>query len=208
LRFAKGNYAAYVSPYHIDEQVWYPGALGGLSWVRGDGDPRGQKLSRIRDGLSKTIMISEVRTRANEQDQRGAWALPWTATSLLAYDLHPLPVLVGRSQISAERLLPYEPWPRTADGAQRPNNRGFNQDTLYDCVDSAGAQLDGLPCVNWSPQRGELHYLSAAPRSRHAGGVVAAAMDGSVRFLTDDIDVNMMAFLISINDGESRSIPD
>jgi hypothetical protein len=65
-----------------------------------------------------------------------------------------------------------------------------------------------MPCVNWSPQRGELHYLSAAPRSRHAGGVVAAAMDGSVRFLTDDIDVNMMAFLISINDGESRSIPD
>lgn len=207
-RFAKGNYVAYVSPYHTDEQVWYPGALGGLSWRRPNDDPVGQKVSRVKDGLSKTIMITEVRTRANELDQRGAWALPWTATSLLAYDLHPLPFLIGRSKITSERLLPYEPWPATAEGAQRPNNRGFNQDVLYDCPDQAGSQLDGMPCATWTVARGEMHYLSAAPRSRHPGGVVAAAMDGSVRFLVDEIDINTMAFLVSINDNESQSIPD
>jgi len=27
IAFAKGNYAAFASPYHIDEQIWFPGHL-------------------------------------------------------------------------------------------------------------------------------------------------------------------------------------
>ena len=61
-RFAKGNYAANVSPYHSDLQYLFPGALIGT----------GQPLKRITDGLSKTIVFSEVRTFDHPHHQRGA----------------------------------------------------------------------------------------------------------------------------------------
>ena len=206
VRFAKGNYAAYVSPFHIDEQIWFPGALGGMKWGQ-NGVVYGQKLTAIRDGLTKTIMVSEVRTRPDERDQRGAWALPWAGSSLLAFDLHPLNMFYGSSRLSAERTLPYTPWMLTVDGAQRPNNRGFNIDMLYDCPNPDAAQLDGMPCTTWTQEQNENYYLSAAPRSRHAGGVVTAAVDGHVRFLADDIDPVVMAYMVSVNDGRSRDIP-
>ena len=62
-----------------------------------------------------------------------------------------------------------------------------------------------MPCAEWS-DGGSNYYLSAAPRSRHPGGVVAAGMDGHVQFLPDDIDDVLMALLISINDGQSSKI--
>jgi hypothetical protein len=208
VRFAKGNYAAFVSPYHIDEQIWFPGALGGGKWTE-DGENRvGQSLNRVKDGLSKTLMISEVRTRPDPLDQRGAWALPWSGSSLLAVDVHPIPVLIGRSLIRADRVVPYNPWPYTFESAQRPNTRGPNVDILYDCSDPDGSQLDSMPCGQWANHDSQFYYLSAAPRSRHAGGVVAAAMDGHVRFLVDEIDAQVLAFMVCINDGRSRDIPD
>ena len=76
--FAKGNYAAYVSPFHSDLQLIYPGALIST----------GQKLSKVVDGSSKTIVFSEVRTRDHQQDERGVWALPWNAASILSLDMH------------------------------------------------------------------------------------------------------------------------
>ena len=85
IRFSKGNYAAFVSPFHIDEQIWFPGALGGGRWTK-SGERIGQRLRRIKDGLSKTVMLSEVRTSSDPRDQRGAWALPWAGSSLLALD--------------------------------------------------------------------------------------------------------------------------
>lgn len=208
VRFAKGNYAAFVSPFHTDEQVWFPGALGGGEWSE-EGNMRvGQKLSRVKDGISKTLLMSEVRSRANPLDQRGAWALPWTGSSLLAYDVHPIPVFNGNSRITNERVLPYAPWLFTLEGAQVPNNRGFNIDILYDCVEPEEAQLTGMPCDSWagSNPNSESYYLSAAPRSHHGGGVVAAGLDGRVQFLADDIDPLMMAYMVSINDGQNDKI--
>ena len=86
----------------------------GGKWTDNGQTRVGQPLSRVKDGLSKTLMISEVRTRANPLDQRGAWALPWTGSSMLAVDVHPLPVLIGRTQIRPDRTLPYTPWPLNA----------------------------------------------------------------------------------------------
>jgi prepilin-type N-terminal cleavage/methylation domain-containing protein len=51
-RFAKGNYAAYASPFHTDLQILYPAAL----------TYGGQPLANITDGTSKTSVYSEVRT--------------------------------------------------------------------------------------------------------------------------------------------------
>ena len=77
--FAKGNYAAFVSPYHVENQNRFPGALVGS--VR-------HRLDDIRDGTSSTLLAGELLTRGHLQDQRGAWALPWNGTSQIAFDMH------------------------------------------------------------------------------------------------------------------------
>ena len=178
----KGNYAAWVSPFHVDLQNAFPGALG--SW--------GMKLKEVEDGLSKTFMLSEVRTRAEPGDQRGTWAVPWNGSSLLAYDGH-YDFDVGGA---------YYPMV-VHDFMQRPNHRGPNVDPIYDCGNPAAAQLEGIPCAQYSLSETTNAYLSSAPRSNHPGGVNVALMDGAVRFVTDDIDHVTMALQVSINDGQA-----
>jgi prepilin-type processing-associated H-X9-DG protein len=188
-RFAKANYAAFVSPFHTSTQIEYPGALSA----------KDQRLDDIRDGQTNTLMLSEVRTRSEEQDQRGAWVLPWNASSLLAYDVHPHWISdVPDSNFTAS--------PHSIGCTQRPNNIAFNVDMLYHCPDDyyAEAQMENMPCGQWATSGG-WHFLSAAPRSLHPGGVMVAFADGHVQFLVDDVDEVVMAYMISIND---RHAPD
>ncbi len=180
-RFAKGNYAAYCSPFHTDLMHEFPGALTA-------GRPQAQ--ADLRDGTTNTICVSEVRVRANDQDQRGAWALPWSGSSLLAFDMHH-----GGSAGTNFTYLP-----ASIGQTQPPNNQGSNIDMLYNCTDLAGAQLAKMPCQTFGS--GTNGYLSAAPRSNHSGGVYCTLMDGSVRFLSDTVDQIGMSYLISINDGK------
>ncbi len=42
----------------------------------------------------------------------------------------------------------------------------------------------------------------ASPRSNHPGGVNTAQVDGSVRWVNDDVEAHLYARLVSINDGE------
>ena len=103
----------------------------------------------------------------------------------------------------------YTPWELTFESAQTPNQMDSNIDILYDCPNPELAQMEGMPCGKWSSSSGEEnHYLSAASRSNHRGGVVFATMDGAVGFLADDVDPLAMAYLICINDGESSEIAD
>jgi prepilin-type N-terminal cleavage/methylation domain-containing protein len=180
-RFAKGNYAAYCSPFHTELMQEFPGAF-----VAG----RPQAASDIRDGLSNTICLSEVRVRANEQDQRGAWALPWTGATLLSFDMH-------HGGGLNQNFITH---PASLGQTQPPNCQGPNMDMLYKCTDLAGAQLSKMPCNTYGP--GAMNYLSAAPRSSHQGGVHVTLLDGSVRFVSDTIDEVTMAYMVSINDGQ------
>ncbi|QEG33542.1 DUF1559 family PulG-like putative transporter [Bythopirellula goksoeyrii] len=186
-RFAKGNYAAFCTPFHTDLQMVFPGALVA----------RGQAMRKISDGSSNALLFAEVRTRDHEQDERGVWALPWTAASLLAFDMH---------HDTARRFDdPFVAYNRYADQTQLPNTLGPNSDMLQICPDLAGSQLDGMPCLDSN----SYHYLSAPARSLHPGGVDSAYVDGRVEFLSDDIDEYVMAYLISINDGHTpgTSVP-
>ena len=184
-RFAKGNYAAYVSPFHVELQNWFPGALiAGKVW----------KQKNIVDGPSHTLMLSEVRVRNHPEDQRGAWALPWTGSSLLAFDMHVPDEFDWES-------AGFEAGDVSLGQTQPPNNQGVNVDMMYDCPDLANSQLEGMPCGIFSPWWFDpSHYLSAAPRSRHTGGVNVAFMDGRVGFLVDEVDEKTMAYLVSSND--------
>jgi prepilin-type N-terminal cleavage/methylation domain-containing protein len=78
-RFAKGNYAAFNSPQHTTYGDLWPSGLSGVHrYHRKD----------VTDGTTTTLLLSEVRTRETQLDQRGAWALPWTGSTLLSFDMH------------------------------------------------------------------------------------------------------------------------
>ena len=156
-------------------------------------------MRHITDGLSQTLMLSEVRRRDHSLDQRGAWALPWPGSTALAYDVHSASVVTHSGSATYLPDLSLSP----NFQAQPPNNPGPNVDVLYDCPDVAMAQLDGVSCGKWEePGIVGFHWLSAAPRSLHPGGVNALWVDGHITFLPDNVDDATMALAVSINDGQ------
>jgi prepilin-type N-terminal cleavage/methylation domain-containing protein/prepilin-type processing-associated H-X9-DG protein len=186
--FAKGNYAAYVSPFHVEFQHEFPGALAAN---------RRQRVASMEDGISRTLVLAEVRTRDNPRDQRGAWALPWSGSSVLAFDMH--------HDFDAGEGLKFVGTTLSLGQTQRPNNEGPNVDMLYDCPDIAKAQVERMYCARFATDV-ESTYLSAAPRSQHVGGVTVCFLDGHVGFLTDDVDEFAMAYMVSINDGKHVNV--
>lgn len=194
-RFAKGNYAAYVSPYHIDLQLVYPGAL----------ITTGQAVRQVEDGLSRTIAFAEVRTMDVEQDERGAWALPWAGASILSFDMHhQCAPLGGKSRNTCLEERYFRANPVSLGLTQVPNSDA--NDTIQLCPDGSShqnlADLQGMPCTRWRWSIGVGGYYSASPRSLHPGGVNIAYLDGHTGFLSDDVDEYSMAYRISINDGQ------
>lgn len=207
-RFAKGNYAAYAGPVHIDHLEWWPGGLGGFrpSDVKSNGEwtgnTKGQKLRRIADGGSKTILITEVRKRDLASDQRGAWALPWAGSTLLALDFHPIPNQTGLPKdIDRIRYAPSPTFPQ--EFTQVPNKSRHTGegglgpfDQVYECQNPGEADRMGVPCTRYAGG-----FLVAAPRSSHGGGVNLVRLDGSVDFLRDEVDPKALALMICTNDG-------
>jgi len=197
--FAKGNYAAYVSPFHVDLQIIYPGALVA----------NGQRVSQISGGVSQTILLSEVRTLANAKDQRGAWALPLAGASLLALDAHPADWLDqegGKTQAPPHlaNRNPYQPNLSSSGKMQPPNCPGPNRDTLEGIDDDVVAEslAAQMPSTKRIADLGINGYMSAAPRSQHPGGVNASYLDGHVEFLANDVDDIVMAHAVSVTDDE------
>ncbi len=188
-RLAKGNYAAFVSPYHVEYQVRFPGVL--------TSHYRHTDASIARDGMSNTLMLSEVLTRDEPSDQRGAWAIAWNGASQLAFDLHDEDDLGGFFPPTTAAFL---------NNTQPPNNQGPNADVIYDCANPASAQIQRMPCLTWEAGT-SVAYLSSAPRSRHPGGVVAVYADSHTTFLSDTIDRLTMAYLISLGDGQAVVAP-
>ena len=199
--FAKGNYAAYCSPFHTELQNWYPGALVGHI---------PQTRRRFRDGFSSTIMLSEVRTRDGRSDERGTWALPWNGASLLAYDSHAIATSSDLRYQRKHRYVVDSQYVSTS--SQPPNNEGPNFDITYDCRggDLVDAVFSNMPCRQYGDrdsQTGALFlYWSAAARSLHPGGVFVSWCDGRVTFLNNNVDREQMAYMISIDDGQPLSL--
>jgi prepilin-type N-terminal cleavage/methylation domain-containing protein/prepilin-type processing-associated H-X9-DG protein len=198
IRFGKANYAAFTNPFHTNSWL-YSGAISLY----------GQRISQVTDGTSQTLALSEILTREHSGDERGAWALPWSGTSLIAFDMHParpegggcrrfecqdLPVL---RNLSRSVIPKYSPWLGSIGFTQSPNTK--QPDILDTCPEPHLAQFERIPCASYA----NADYLSAAPRSKHAGGVNAAFLDGSVVFLTDDVDEFAMAVMVATDDGLS-----
>jgi prepilin-type processing-associated H-X9-DG protein len=196
IEVAKGNYAAYTSPFHVDLQMVFPGAL-----IAG-----GQKIGQIDDGTSATLMMTEVRTLDSPADQRGAWALPLPGASLLAFDMHPIGWKDDHSDgetdvTDVHNRMTFVPNPAGIGNAQPPNNQGPNKDTIERCTEVAELALAAaMPCAQRVNPPGVNGYMSAAPRSLHTGGVNAAFVDAHVVFLNEDVDDIAMARMVSIDD--------
>ena len=193
-RCAKGNYAAYVSPFHIDLQLIFPGAFVSS----------GQPMSRVEDGASNTIAFSEVRTLDLSADERGAWALPWAGSSILSFDMHHL-CSSGNPFGFCPQDRYYRANPRSLGRTQRPNVDGAVVDTLHLCDNGSPhqllADLEEIPCTKWAGGLGRTGFYSASPRSRHPGGVNVSYLDGHTEFILDDVDEFSFAYRVSINDG-------
>ncbi len=185
-KFAKGNYAAYCGPFHIENAPLYPGVFGVHRRIT--------PADLDSDGTATTIGLAEIRVREHVLDQRGAWALPWPASSLLSFDLHADPSCRG---------TPYFHDPSTyyTSVAQLPNRQDTVADRVWNCPDPARAVLERIPCSSTPPVGSSGVWLSAAPRSRHPGGVNVAFMDGHVAFLANEVDAESMAYAVSIQDG-------
>jgi prepilin-type N-terminal cleavage/methylation domain-containing protein len=187
LTFGKGNYAAYVSPVHVICMRTFPGAM--INEL--------QPLARITDGTSKTLMLTEVRTRDNTRDPRGIWAAAWTSGSILAFDMHDAASGVG---CGSKRNSPYNPLENLSIDALTPNSRPTgNSDRLRECPEPAAADLDLMPCAKDNGT-----WTAGAPRSAHPGGVNATHVDGSVVWIADEIDKYLMARMVSINDNQGN----
>jgi prepilin-type N-terminal cleavage/methylation domain-containing protein/prepilin-type processing-associated H-X9-DG protein len=194
-QFAKGNYAAYVSPFHSDLQLLFPGALVA----------NGQRMGQIAGGISQRLLLSEVRTLDDSVDQRGAWVLPFVGSSLLAFDMHPVgwPYVhdENEAEITAEirHRAYYEPSRDSIGRAQPPNCQGINKDTTEECSQvSDVSQTMEMPCNPRTLAPGVHGYISAAPRSLHPGGVNAGYLDGHVTFLPNEVDEIVMALEVSV----------
>ena len=178
---AKGNYAAFMSPIHMNHFEARPGALGGFEM----GSPEGMKLKRVVDGTSKTLAVTEVRTLDREWDSRGVWAAPFPGASTVCVNFH--------DRDSSLSTPHYEPDPNYVDSVRLPNMNNPLADQIMACTDEAYAISQGMAC-----RRRESVY--GIPRSRHPGGVHASTLDGRVGFLTDSVDPYIYAYLVSVND--------
>jgi prepilin-type N-terminal cleavage/methylation domain-containing protein/prepilin-type processing-associated H-X9-DG protein len=168
--WARGNYAANAGRAYImggsdpirisgpDSPGWKDGCMRGVM-----GPNVGVKLRQITDGTTKTIMLGEIRAGLNENDARGIWALGAAGASLLAR--------YG-----------------TGGDADGPNACYTLSDDVY--ADIADPGKDGkiaefqAECMS---VEGGNHFQQATARSKHPGGVHIAMCDGSVQFISDDI---------------------
>ena len=113
--WARGNYGMNVSPCNFGVNA--KGDLGGIGGVNFS-----VRTRDIRDGLSKTIAVDELRAGMNPDDLRGSWAMPGLSAGTAA--------LFG--------------------DAGEPNALGGNSDDMENCAATgfAGDGSHGMGCYN------------------------------------------------------------
>lgn len=118
------------------------------------------QLRRITDGTTKTIMIGEIRTGLTEKDARGVWAMGHAGASLVAgYG--------GGGDDNGPNAC--------APTTKKPD------DVFSDiCLDPSAISM----CMGCDPG----YFAQATVRSVHTGGAFVAMCDGSVQFVSDDIE--------------------
>lgn len=147
------------------------GEIGG-EWKMAHG--QGTPTSQIKDGLSRTIVLSEVlawdganRSARTSVDLRGVWISPAMGASTYTHKYGPNSVMSDRIS-SCDETIPRD---------------------------------HPMHCEQMGVSGADAGETWASARSAHRGGVVAALADGSVRFFSDDIHLPVWQELASRSGG-------
>ncbi len=152
-----------------------PGAGNAGVWKMASN--QGTRNNEIRDGVAKTIMVSEVLGYDSQSDARGAWVVHTPGSSVFMTLTRP-----------------------NAHG--RANTQ--NYDHIPICEDDIPLH-DPLHCIQSG--RAESQSMWAAARSAHPQGVNAAMADGSVRFVANDIELSVWQAMGTRAGGETYDVP-
>ncbi len=140
---------------------------------------RGARFADFTDGTSNSLLLGEYLTGTHD-DYRGFIWSDKAGGSQIWTELPPNSPL-------PDRLSPSTPPPPLANKPWCQNFPQWN-----------------LPCVNGVSESAGLANLdhTAASRSRHPGGVLVALGDGSVRYVSETIDLGTWRALSTIGGGE------
>jgi len=128
-------------------------------------------MKGVKDGSSHTIAVAEIRAGVYEGDCRGVWALSGASPSSL--------------------------WAHGWNGdCNGPNNTRWNgADDTVGCTAiqdhfsrDPNVAAEHLAKLGMSCSRGSLQNIQATARSMHPGGIQSVFCDGSVHWISDDID--------------------
>ena len=187
---AKGNYAACYnrddsfsdSDHAADDKIDSRRSAFNAVWQYG------AELREIEDGLTNSIFLAEILTLPSTEDVRGAWGHP--AGAGFSGDNAPPAVRFGPPSTFYTPNVPALDY----DRQDRPPycdgdfGSGFEDDRLIRCVDG-----------NTDPR------ANTGTRSRHVAGVQVAIGDGSIQFISNDIDPFIYGALLSVKDGQQVS---
>lgn len=143
---------------------------------------RGTPVKKVKDGLSNTLLITEIVGVDSKEDVRGVWTSgAMGAVAVTAYN-PPNPSKLSRTMehpLFPDHIVQLGDWITGCDRLQSKKSGCFT-------VSQSGDQ--------W-----------AAARSEHLGGVLAARADGSVDFYSDDIGLDIWQQLASRAGGDAAS---
>jgi prepilin-type N-terminal cleavage/methylation domain-containing protein/prepilin-type processing-associated H-X9-DG protein len=164
------------------------------------------KLSDVTDGLSKTILLSEVLTGDGNSS---VFTFPRDMLNSVSTSAITTPVMPPQSQVDAVGASAKAAMDGGAASGHRSNVADFWH---YNSFNNTTYNTVAPP--NWtyptSTSASSAAWLIGGngifpARSAHAGGVTAAMADGSVRFIGDTVNFTIYQQLGSRNDGSTTN---
>ena len=190
-----------------DWYVW--GGFGALPNRTAFGPNLSRRAADFRDGLSLTLMASEVRSHQYERTNCGLLSAMNTPGSILPPEVSPTivtPLLGSDGSPCTLSAAGHVSW---ADGSvdQSGMTTAWSPNTkvvvsLQDGVKLQPPSSEDLDLVGTPESSGGPTFAAVTSRSYHPGGVNVLFGDGSVRFIKQTINGNTWRALGSVNGSE------